>query len=130
MAAKAEGFEQVESKHSVDETVRRVLSLMAEKGIKLFTIIDHAAEAKSAGLDLLPTKVVIFGSPKAGTALMQAAPNTAIDLPLKALVWQDSEGRTWLAWNTAEYLQKRHGFPEELVKNIAPVAALLRHAAD
>jgi len=61
---------------------------------------------------------------------MQATPTTAIDLPLKALVWQDDENRTWLAWNTAEYIQKRHGFPEELVKNIAPVAALLRKAAE
>jgi uncharacterized protein (DUF302 family) len=120
----------VESKHSVDETVRRVLSVLGEKGIKLFTIIDHAAEATSAGLRLRPTKVVIFGSPKAGTALMQAAPTTAIDLPLKALVWQDDEDRTWLAWNTAEHIQKRHGFPEELVNNIAPVAALLRKAAE
>ena len=130
MAETIEGLEQVESKHSVDETVRRVLSLLAEKGIKLFTIIDHAAEATSAGLNLRPTKVVIFGSPKAGTALMQAAPTTAIDLPLKVLVWQDAENRTWLAWNTADYLRQRHNFPEELVKNIAPVAALLRKAAE
>jgi uncharacterized protein (DUF302 family) len=77
-----------------------------------------------------PTKVVIFGSPKGGTPLMVAAPSVAIDLPLKALVAEDDSGKVWIAWNDAEYLRARHGFPEELVKNIEPVSGLLRKAAE
>src|SRR3954451_22233515 len=125
-----EGLEQVESKHSVDETVRRVLSSLGERDIKLFTIIDHSREAVAAGLTLRPTKVVIFGSPKGGTSLMQAAPTVAIDLPLKALIWQDDAGKTWIAWNTPEYLQERHGFTADLAKNIAGIAPILRKAAE
>ena len=130
MAGAIEGLEQVESKHSVDETVRRVLSSLGERDIKLFTIVDHSREAATAGLQLRPAKVVIFGSPKGGTPLMQAAPTVAIDLPLKALVWEDNSGKTWITWNTPEYLQKRHGFPVELMNNIAGVSSLLRKAAE
>ncbi len=130
MAAMIEGLEQVESKHSVDETIRRVLSSLGEKGIKLFSMVDHGSEAVKAGLKLRPTKLLTFGSPKGGTPLMEAAPTTAIDLPLKALVWQDDVGTTWIAWNTPEYLQHRHGFPAELINNIAGAIALLRKAAE
>ena len=130
MAGPIEGLEQVESKHSVDETVRRVLSSLGEKGIKLFAMVDHSGEAAKAGLTLRPTKLLTFGSPKGGTPLMQAAPTAAIDLPLKALIWQDDSGITWIAWNTPEYLQKRHGFPAELMSNIAGVSVLLRKAAE
>jgi uncharacterized protein (DUF302 family) len=125
-----EGFESVESKHPVDETVQRVLLSLREKGIKVFAAVDHSGEAAAAGLTMLPTKLLIFGSPKGGTPLMQASPTVAIDLPLKALVWGDESGRTWIGWNTPEYLQKRHGFPAELLENIAPVVGLLRKAAE
>jgi uncharacterized protein (DUF302 family) len=129
MAKAVEGLEQLQSAHSVDETVRRVRLALDEKGIKLFALVDHGGEATAAGLELRPTKLLIFGSPKGGTSLMAAAPSTAIDLPLKVLIWEN-DGQTWMAWNTAEYLQKRHGFPAELIKNIAPMAGLLRKAAE
>jgi uncharacterized protein (DUF302 family) len=130
MAHVIEGLEQVESKHSVDETVRRVLSTLGEKGIQLFALVDHSGEAQKAGLKLRSTKLLTFGSPKGGTPLMQAAPTAAIDLPLKALVWEDESGKTWIAWNTPEYLQQRHGFPAELIKNISGVSSVLRKAAE
>ena len=77
-----------------------------------------------------PTKLVIFGSPKAGTPLMLAAPSTAIDLPLKILVWEDDEGKVWVSYNSSEYLRGRHGFPQELMQNIAVVEALAGKAAE
>ncbi len=130
MVIPVSGLEQVESKHSVDETVRRVLSLFAEKDIRIFAVIDHSGEAAKVGLALRPTKLLIFGSPKGGTPLMQSAATTAIDLPLKALVWQDDSGKNWIAWNTPEYLQQRHNFAQELAANISGVSALLRKAAE
>ena len=95
-----------------------------DKGIKLFTIIDHSGEAASAGLSMPPTKVLIFGNPKGGTPLMLAAPSTAIDLPLKILVAEDAQGKVWISWNDPAYLQQRHGFPKELMANIG-VAGML-----
>jgi uncharacterized protein (DUF302 family) len=77
-----------------------------------------------------PTQLLIFGSPKAGTPLMVAAPSVAIDLPLKALAWQDGEGKVWLSYNAPEYLQQRHGIPPDLLKNIAGPAALLQKAVE
>jgi uncharacterized protein (DUF302 family) len=130
MAEAIEGLEQIKSLHSVDETVKRLRQLLDEKGIKVFALVDHSGEAETAGLTLRPTKVLIFGAPRAGTPLMAAALSAAIDLPLKALVWQDAAGQTWIAWNTPEYLQRRHGFPAELMQNIAGVAGLLRKAAE
>jgi uncharacterized protein (DUF302 family) len=106
------------------------LALLQEKNVKVFAVIDHSGEASNAGLTMRPTKVVIFGSPKGGTPLMQAAPTVAIDLPLKALIWEDNSKQTWIAWNTPEYLQQRHGFSPDLVQNIAPVFGLLRKAAE
>lgn len=123
-------MEIVQSKHPVDETVQRVLSLLQEKNIKVFAVIDHSGEAANVGLTMLPTKVVIFGSPKGGTPLMQSAPTVAIDLPLKALIWEDDSKQTWIAWNTPEYLQQRHGFSAGLVQNVAPAFGLLRKAAE
>lgn len=114
----------------MDETVRRVRSLLDDKGIKLFATIDHSGEAEAAGLKLRPTKLLIFGSPKGGTPLMVASPTVAIDLPLKALVYEDDSHQTWIAWNSPEYLQRRHAFPTELVQNIAAVAGLMRKAAE
>jgi uncharacterized protein (DUF302 family) len=90
--------------------------------------VDHSGEAEKAGLKMRPTQVILFGSPKAGTPVMVAAPTTAIDLPLKALVWEDAEGKVWLTYNSPDYLQRRHGIPEELVKNIAGAGAVLAEA--
>jgi uncharacterized protein (DUF302 family) len=96
----------------------------------LFALIDHSGEAAKAGLQMRPTKLLIFGSPKAGTPLMLAAPSAAIDLPLKPLVSEDSAGDVWISYNAPEYLQHRHGFPADLLPNIAAVAGLAEKAAD
>ena len=119
-----------QSPWSVDETVQRLTNVIAEKGLKLFAVVDHSGEAARAGLEMRPTKLLIFGNPKAGTPLMLAAPRSAIDLPLKILVWEDPQGRVWITYNSSTYLQARHGLPEELLVNIAVVGALAAQAAD
>ena len=98
--------------------------------MKLFAVIDHSGEAEEAGLHLRPTKLLIFGSPKAGTPLMAAAPTSAIDLPLKILVWVDDEGRTQISYNSAAYLAARHNLPPGVVQNIAGVESLVAMAAE
>jgi len=124
------GLVQVPSRYSVEETVRRLEATFGEKSIKVFTVIDHSGEAQKAGLKMPPTKVVIFGSPKGGTPLMIATPSLAIDLPLKALVAEDAAGKVWLTYNNPQYLQERHGFPAELVKNLAGASALMEKAVE
>jgi uncharacterized protein (DUF302 family) len=124
------GIIDVPSKHSVDETVDRVKNILQSKGIALFCLIDHSGEAAKVGLKMPPTKLLVFGSPKAGTPLMLAAPSIAIDLPLKILVWQDGSGKVWLSYNSPEYLQERHNLPQDLVQNIAVVAALAEKAGE
>jgi uncharacterized protein (DUF302 family) len=114
---------------SVDKTVDTLQSMLREKGIKLFALVDHSGEAKAAGLAMRPTKLLIFGSPKTGTPLMVAAPSIAIDLPLKLLVWEDSNGKVWISYNAPAYLQARHGLPQDLVQPLAGVAALANKAA-
>src|SRR5271155_2086864 len=107
----ANGLTQVPSPYSVDETVQRLHSILAGRGLQLFALVDHSGEAAKVGLKMPPTKLLIFGSPKGGTPVMLAAPTIAIDLPLKALAWQDETGRVWLSFNSPDYLQQRHGFP-------------------
>jgi uncharacterized protein (DUF302 family) len=124
------GIADLPSNHSVDETVERLQDLLRERGLTLFALVDHSGEAEKVGLHMPPTKLLIFGSPKAGTPLMLAAPSMAIDLPLKILVWQDAENRAWVSYNTPQYLQHRHEFPAELIQNIAAVAALATAAVD
>lgn len=123
------GIVDVPSNHSVDETVARLEGVLKARGITLFTVIDHSGDAAKLGLQMAPTKLLIFGNPKAGTPLMQAAPSVAIDLPLKILVWQGADGKAWLSYNTPEYLHERHGFPAELTQNLAAVAALAAAAS-
>ena len=110
--------------------MQRLQTLLSETSINLFAVIDHSGEAEKAGLQMRPTKLLIFGNPKGGTPLMQAAPTVAIDLPLKALVWQDRDGKVWLTYNDPAYLQHRHGFPEQLVANLSAVNGLLAKAAE
>lgn len=117
------------SSHSVDETVEKLEAILQAKGITLFALVDHSGEAQEAGMSMPPTKLLIFGSPKAGTPLMLAAPSVAIDLPLKILVWEDAQGKAWISYNTAEYLKDRHGLPQELLANIAVVETLAAQAA-
>jgi uncharacterized protein (DUF302 family) len=123
------GIVNVPTNHSVDETVERVRSILQSKGIALFALVDHSGEAEKVGLKMPPTKLLIFGSPKAGTPLMLAAPSIAIDLPLKILVWQDGQGKVWLSYNSPEYLRERHGLPADLLPNIAVVETLAANAA-
>jgi uncharacterized protein (DUF302 family) len=118
------------SNHSVDQTVEKLKGILQAKGVTLFALVDHSGEAEKVGLKMRPTKLLIFGSPKAGTPLMLAAPSIAIDLPLKILVWEDSEGKVWVSYNSPAYLQARHGVPQELMQNIAVAGTLAAHAAE
>ena len=124
------GIIDVASNHSVDETVERLKSILQAKGVTLFALVDHSGEAEKAGMKMPPTKLAIFGSPKAGTPLMLAAPSIAIDLPLKILVWEDGGGKVWVSYNAPEYLRERHGLPEDLLKNIAVVDVLAAKAVE
>jgi uncharacterized protein (DUF302 family) len=126
--AKQNGLVQIASPHSVEETLRRLQAAFAAKGLQVFAVIDHSGEAEKVGLKMRPTKVVIFGSPRAGTPLMVAAPSLAIDLPLKALVAEDAVGKVWLTYNDPEYLQERHGVPEQLIKNLAGAGTVIAKA--
>jgi uncharacterized protein (DUF302 family) len=119
----------IASKHTVEETVSRIEEILAAKGVTLFAVVDHSGEAAKAGLAMPNTKLLIFGNPAAGTPLMLAAPSAAIDLPLKLLVAEDGAGGVSISWNDAGYLQRRHGFPSELIGNIAVVEKLATAAA-
>ncbi len=123
------GIVTVRSQHSVDATVEKLRRLLEAKGIALFCVVDHSGEATKVGLAMRPTKLLIFGSPKAGTPLMVAAPGVAIDLPLKLLVAEEADGGTVISYNSPEYLRERHGFPAELLPNIAAVANLAAAAS-
>lgn len=118
------------SSHPVAETVERMKSLLETRGVKIFAVVDHSGEAEKAGMHMPATKLLIFGNPAAGTPVMLAAPEAAIDLPLKILVWEDSEGSVWLSWNSPQYLQERHGFPDEFVQNLAAAASLAELAGE
>lgn len=123
------GIVEMKSQHTVDDTVSRLRQILEAKGVKLFAVVDHSGEAASVGMSLPPTKLLIFGNPKAGTPLMLAAQSTAIDLPLKLLVSEDAGGAVTITYNSPAYLQQRHGFPENLIQNIAVVEALAKAAA-
>ena len=122
------GIIDTPSDRSVDETVETLKRLLHSKGITLFCLIDHSGEAEKAGMTMRPTRLLIFGSPKAGTPLMLAAPSVAIDLPLKILVWEDNEGKVWMSHNSPAYLRERHDVPDGLLQNIAVVETLVANA--
>jgi uncharacterized protein (DUF302 family) len=122
------GILQRPSNHSVDETVKRLKGILQAKGLTLFALVDHSGEAEKVRMKMLPSKLLIFGSPKGGTPVMMAAPTIAIDLPLKVLIREDSQGRVWVSYNSPEYLAKRHAVPDDLVKNIAGVEMLVQEA--
>ncbi len=128
--ANRKGIVDVMSQHTVDQTVERLKAILAEKGVTLFALVDHSGEAEMAGMKMNPTKLAIFGSPRAGTPLMVARPSVAIDLPLKILVWQDNEGKVWVSYNAPEYLMERHGLPADLMRSIAVVEGLAEKAAE
>jgi len=118
------------SNRSVEQTVERLKNILQSKGVTLFALVDHSGEAEKVGMKMSPTKLLIFGNPKAGTPLMLAAPSVAIDLPLKILVWEDGQGKVWVSYNSAGYLQERHGLPQNLLPNIAVVEALAAQAVE
>lgn len=123
------GLIEIVSKYSVDETANRVKEILQAKGVTLFALVDHSGEAENAGMKMRPTKLLIFGSPKAGTPLMLASPSVAIDLPLKILVAEAANGEAIVSYNSGEYLQARHGFPQGLLQNIAAAGAIAEKAA-
>jgi uncharacterized protein (DUF302 family) len=130
MAMSANGIVDIRSSHTVDATVAKLSGIIEAKRMTVFAVVDHSGEAAKVGLSMRPTKLLIFGSPKAGTPLMLAAPSIAIDLPLKILVWEDENSQTWVSFNTPEYLRDRHRLPPELMANIAAIELLAAKAAE
>jgi len=122
------GLIHISSPYSVPETLQRVESILRGKNLTIFARIDHSGEAEKVGLAMRPTQLIIFGSPKVGTPMMIASPTLAIDLPLKALVWQDANEKVWISYNDPNYLKQRHNISDELLKNISGVGALLEKA--
>jgi uncharacterized protein (DUF302 family) len=124
------GITTIPSHRSVDETVAKLEQILGAAGVKLFALVDHSGEAEKADMHMPPTKLLIFGNPKAGTPLMIASPSVAIDLPLKILVWEDGAGSVWISYNAPAYLQARHGLAHDLMRNIAVVEGLAAKAAE
>jgi uncharacterized protein (DUF302 family) len=127
---KEEGIVKIPSHHSVDQTVDKLKTILQAKGVMLFALVDHSGEAEKVGLKMPPTKLLIFGNPKGGTPLMLASPSVAIDLPLKILIAEDSQGRVWISYNSPEYLKERHDLPQNLLPNIDVVKTLAAAAGD
>jgi uncharacterized protein (DUF302 family) len=125
-----EGIIRIPSHHSVDETMEKLKAILQSKGATLFALVDHSGEAEKVGLKMPPTKLLIFGNPKGGAPLMLAAPSVAIDLPLKILIAEDSQGKVWISYNSTEYLQARHGLPTDPLPNIAIVRTLAAAAGE
>jgi uncharacterized protein (DUF302 family) len=123
------GIVSTASNHSVPETLDRLESIAKAKGITIFARIDFSGDAARNGLEMRPTQLLIFGNPKAGTPLMVAAPSAALDLPLKALAWEDASGKVWISYNAPEYIGARHGLPEALLQSIAGIKTLVEMAA-
>jgi uncharacterized protein (DUF302 family) len=129
-AQKGSGLIDIRSSRSVDETVEKLKGILQAKGIALFALVDHSGAAIKAGMKMRPTKLLIFGNPKAGTPVMLAAPSSAIDLPLKILIWEDAQGKVWVTYNSLAYLQERHNLPPEVLPNINVIEALAKKAAE
>jgi uncharacterized protein (DUF302 family) len=124
------GLVDIPSSRSVNETVEKLKGILQAKSITLFALVDHSGEAEKAGMKMRLTKLFIFGSPKAGTPVRLAAPSSAIDLPLKILIWEDAQGKAWVTYNSPAYLQKRHGIPLELLPSISVIETLAKKAAE
>lgn len=128
------GLVTIRSNHSVAETIDRLVDAVTARGMHVFARIDHAAGAAEVGLPLRPTELLIFGSPKGGTALMQDRQTSGLDLPIRALAWEDADGKVWLTYNDASWLAQRHNLREtsaDAVKAIATAtAAVARQAAE
>jgi uncharacterized protein (DUF302 family) len=132
MASAAEsqqGVVRIRSHHSVAATLERLEASLKERGVLIFARIDFSGDAARAGLQMRPEQMLIFGNPKAGTPLMQAVPTSGLDLPLKALAWEEPDGSTWIAYNDPQYVVHRHGLAPALSANLAAVTPLLEQAA-
>ena len=122
------GIIHLSSPHSVSETLSRLETIVQAKGLTILARIDHSGDAAKAGLTMQPTQLLIFGNAKSGTPLMIASPSVAIDLPLKALVWQDGDDKVWLSYNSPNYLKQRHAIPDNLLQNIAGIGPICAEA--
>jgi uncharacterized protein (DUF302 family) len=122
------GIVDTPSPHSFEQTVERLRNVLQARGLTLFALVDHSGEAEKVGLHMPPTRLLIFGSPKGGTPAMLAAPSIAIDLPLKALIWEDGGGKVWISHNAPEFLRRRHNLPDALLPNISAVRAIVEEA--
>jgi uncharacterized protein (DUF302 family) len=118
------------SHHSVSETIDRLESLVRSSGLLLFARIDFSGDAGRAGLPMRPMQLLLFGNPKAGTPLLVQAPRSGLDLPVKALAWQEANGQVWVSLNDPEYIVRRHGLSAELAQRLAGAAELARKAAE
>ena len=128
-AASESGVVRIASSHPVAETMARLEGLLKERGVLIFARIDFSGDAGRAGLSMRPEQMLIFGNPKAGTPLMQTEPLAGLDLPLKALFFEDASGRAWIAYNDPQYIVRRHALPAALAANLAAVAPLIERAA-
>ena len=124
------GWIQIRSRSSVAASADRLESVLKAHGILVFARIDFSADAARAGLSMRPEQLIIFGNPRAGTPLMVAAPTAGLDLPLKALIWEDASGASWIAYNDPKYIVRRHGLPLALSENLGAAAALIEQAAE
>jgi uncharacterized protein (DUF302 family) len=127
-AAADNGIVTVPSPHSVADSVSKIEAAAKARGLTIFARIDHSGEAKKAGLDMRPTQLLVLGNPKGGTPLMQARPSLAIDLPLKILVWQDTDGKVWAGYNDPAFLKQRHGLTDDQTKPLGAVGGLIAAA--
>jgi uncharacterized protein (DUF302 family) len=123
------GWIQIRSRHPVAATADRLEASLKARGILVFARIDFSADAARAGLAMRPEQLIIFGNPKAGTPLMVAAPTVGLDLPVKALIWEDAAGICWIAYNDPRYIVRRHGLASSFAENLAAVVPLIESAA-
>jgi len=123
-----DGMVHLSSQHSASETVKRLESLITARGLSILARIDHSGDAAKVGMKMPATELLIFGSPRSGTPVMIASPTAALDLPLKALIWEDTYGKVWLSYNRPEYLEQRHSIPNHLLKNISGIRTIAEEA--
>jgi uncharacterized protein (DUF302 family) len=129
MTGSDDGITRIPSRHNVAKTIERLQTLLKERGILVFAHIDFSGDAARAGLTMRPEQMLIFGNPKAGTPLMLESPASGLDLPLKALVWEDTEGKSWIAYNDPQYIVRRHGLSAALAANLAAAVPIVVLAA-
>lgn len=127
--SETQGIIRIPGTHSVDDTVEKLKAILQARGVTIFAVVDHSGEAAQAGMHMPNTKLLIFGSPKAGTPVMLDSPSIALDLPLKILVAEDETGKASLSYNSAQFLTERHRVPPELAKALAAVEGIAAEAA-